>query len=169
MRKITLRPIEPSDVDLLYKWENDPKIMKVSHNLTPFSKHILTEYINSAHQDIYTVKQLRLIIEIAETKRAIGTIDLFDFDPQHKRAGIGILIDEDFQNQGYGFQTLEEIKDYSKNTLGLHQLYCNIAINNKNSISLFEKSGFVQCGLKKDWLLIDNQWIDEIKLQLIFQ
>jgi len=59
--KIKLRAIEPSDIDLLHKWENDRSIWSVSNTITPFSRKDIEEYITSI-RDIYADKQLRLII-----------------------------------------------------------------------------------------------------------
>ena len=89
--KIKLRPLEPADIDLLYQWENDLSIWEISNTKTPFSKHVLAQYIVEAAKDIYETKQLRLIIQ-NENLEAVGAIDLFDFDPYHLRAGVGVLI-----------------------------------------------------------------------------
>ena len=64
--KVKLRPLEPDDVDLLYKWENNPEIWHISNTLVPFSKIILKKYIESSTLDIFETKQLRLIIEIID-------------------------------------------------------------------------------------------------------
>ena len=61
---IQLRALEPSDLKLLYKWENDSSVWSVSGTLMPFSKFVLEEFVNQAHQDIYTNKQLRLMIDL---------------------------------------------------------------------------------------------------------
>ena len=74
---ITLRAIEPEDIELLFSWENDPEIWEVSHTLVPYSKYILALYIKNADKDIYESKQLRLMIDTSEGK-TIGAIDLFD-------------------------------------------------------------------------------------------
>ncbi len=164
---VYLRALEPNDIELLYKWENDPEVWDVSNNLAPFSKHTLMEYINSAHLDIYTVKQLRLIIVNSETNVSIGAIDFFDFDPQHQRAGIGVLIDKDFRRNGFAFEALKIMIKYAFQNLKLHQLYCNISVNNESSLRLFKKAGFLICGTKKDWNNIKGKWEDEHLLQLI--
>ena len=88
---ITLRAIEPEDIELLFSWENDPEIWEVSHTLVPYSKYILALYIKNADKDIYESKQLRLMIDTADGK-TIGAIDLFDFEPYHSRVGVGLLI-----------------------------------------------------------------------------
>ena len=169
---LKLRAPEPTDVDLLYSWENNMEIWKVSNTLTPFSKYILKKYIETAHLDIWETKQLRLVIE-AKTQSSlmlipIGLVDLFDFDPFHQRAGVGILIASSKHRQkGYATEALKLLTRYAFETLQLHQLYCNIASNNNVSIQLFQNAGFTVVGSKKDWLKQVDGWTDELMLQLI--
>ena len=164
-KDIVLRALEPEDLDFLFKIENNTSLWELSSTQTPFSKHILKQYLANAQQDIYEAKQLRLITET--DKQAIGMIDLFDFDPQHKRAGIGILIAEKYQSKGYATKAIELIIEYAFSVLDLHQLYANITKDNFKSRALFTKSGFKQIGVKKDWIFTKNQFKDEILFQLI--
>lgn len=164
---VSLRAIEPSDIDVLYQWENDTETWNVSNTQTPYSRFVLEQYIASAHQDIYSVKQLRLMI-CNEEERAVGSIDLFDFDPNHLRAGIGILVaDKSDRKKGYAFDALNVLVDYCFSILNLHQLYCNITIDNEASILLFQKQGFQVTGIKKQWVRDGNVYKDELLLQKI--
>jgi diamine N-acetyltransferase len=165
--KVLLRAVEPSDIDLLYLWENDISTWYLSNTLIPFSKFLLEEYIANANLDIYTTKQIRLIIEIKSSKKAIGCIDLFDFDPFNNRAGIGILICNEERNKGYATESLKLLINYCFNILLLKQVYCNIISDNDKSISLFKKFNFEIIGLKKKWIRKNNFWLDEYMLQLI--
>lgn len=165
---IKLRALEIQDIELLYQWENNPEIWTLSHTQKPFSKSTLEKFIQNDHLDIYEQKQIRLMIEEKTTNRAIGTIDLFDFNPQHKRAGIGILIsNKNDRQKGYASNALELLLEYCKNTLHLHQIYCNILKENKISIGLFEKFSFELIGNKKEWILENGFWKDELLFQLI--
>ncbi len=164
---ITLRAIEPEDIDLLYAWENDPELWEVSHTLVPYSKYILALYIKNADRDIYETKQLRLMIDTREGK-TVGAIDLFDFEPYHSRVGIGLLIHaQEDRSKGFASAALELIVGYCFQKLNVHQLYANIQTTNQISLQLFEKQGFNPCGTKKDWLRTDSGWQDEVMLQLI--
>ncbi|MCK4662184.1 MAG: GNAT family N-acetyltransferase [Bacteroidales bacterium] len=171
--KIKLRAIEPEDIDLIYKWENNTSVWRISNTLVPFSKYVLTKYIENPHLDIYQSKQLRLMIILKSdndnlSENPIGTIELFDFDSYNLRAGIGILIYEPaFRQKGYASEALQLFIKYSFNILGLHQLYCNIATNNNISLNLFKKHGFKIIGEKKDWLKTPDGWLSELLLQLI--
>ena len=165
--KISLRPLEPDDIDLLYRWENSMEIWEVSQTKTPYSKYILTQYIMDSADDIYTLKQLRLIIQ-TETKEAVGAIDLFDFDPYNMRAGVGVLVHKpQHRRHGYATDALEALTGYALTVLGLKQLYANIAEDNTESVHLFEKNGFSQSGVKKSWLKTTKGWKNELFFQKI--
>lgn len=167
-QNIYLRALEPYDVDVLYKWENNRQIWHVSNTQTPFSRYVLEQFLVNAHEDIYTNKQLRLIISPNNSENAVGAIDLFDFDPYHLRAGVGILIAEEYRNKGYAYEALDLLKDYAFNTLLLQQLYCNVTQSAAASLQLFEKSGFEKVGLKKRWNRISStEFEDEWFLQCL--
>ena len=163
--QIYLRTLEPSDADIIWKWENNADNWRVSNTLVPFSRKLIEDYVNSA-QDIYSIKQLRFIICLVENDKEMGAIDLFDFDPYHQKVGLGILIAElEDRRNGYAKEAVLLIKEYCFNHLNLHQVYCNVLSKNKASIDLFEKSGFTICGTKKDWIKNKEGWLDELMLQ----
>jgi diamine N-acetyltransferase len=169
-RNIRLRALEPADVDLLFAWENDPSVWKISNTLAPFSRFQLEEYVLNTQNDIFATKQLRLMIDLVNTADGtvpVGTIDLFDFEPIHSRAGVGILIREVFQRRGYATEAMEIFIRYAFGTLHLHQLYCNISPENSASLTLFEKCGFSRCGVKKEWNYDGRHFADEWIYQLI--
>jgi diamine N-acetyltransferase len=168
-KNIKLRAPEPSDLELLYIWENDTSTWYAGTTISPFSRQVLAKYLETAHLDIFETKQLRLMIDLkAGNNRTIGSIDLFDYEPHHNRAGIGILIaDKRDRNKGYATDAMTILIAYCFEILGLHQLYCNIASDNKVSLKLFEKFGFEIIGLKKDWTRRGTKYTNEYLLQLI--
>ncbi|MFA6127794.1 MAG: GNAT family protein [Bacteroidales bacterium] len=164
---IRLRAIEPDDIELLFNWENDQKFWQVSNTLTPFSRHILKQYLDQAHLDIFQAKQLRLVIESVESCKPVGLIDLFDFDPHHMRAGIGILIGDPSEwGKGYAKEALRVLLKYVFNVLLLNQVYCSIDESNTTSLHLFKNSGFRITGIKEKWNRSLAGWSNEWFLQL---
>jgi diamine N-acetyltransferase len=167
-QNIYLRALEPEDLDFIYEIENNECIWHVSNTQTPYSKFLIRQYLENAHQDIYESKQLRLAICLKNTNVAIGLIGLFEFDPMHQRAGIGIVImDDSNRNAGIGTEALSILIDYAFSQLQLHQLFANIGSKNEISIALFSKFGFEKIGIKKDWNKINGSFEDEILYQLI--
>jgi len=162
---IVLRALEPEDIDLLYKWENDTSLWVVSNSKAPFSRHLLARYLKDATRDVYEQKQVRFIIQSSELQ-PVGAVDLFDFDPYHQRAAVGILIHKtEDRRHGYALDALLALENYSLNILGLRQLSACISETNTASIHLFEKAGYKVTGIKKQWLRTPTGWNDEWFLQ----
>jgi len=167
---ITLRAVEPEDLELLYLWENDRSVWHLSNTLVPFSRYQLKRYIESDPSNIHAHQQLRMMIDCRESEkppRTVGSIDLFDYNPIHQRAGLGLLIASPAdRRQGYAYKAVLQMMEYCRKVLFLHQLYCNIAVSNIASIQLFEKFRFEITGTKKDWLRTETGWEDEVVMQL---
>jgi diamine N-acetyltransferase len=170
--KVSLRALEPDDVEVLYEWENNRAIWHLSNNISPLSRFTLEQYVMSAGQDIYATRQMRMMIDLRNPEngiKTIGSIDLFEFEPAHQRAGVGILILEGFRGKGYASESLELLINYAFETLQLHQLFANISTDNLESIHLFESKGFQFIGIKKEWNRIRNSWQDESMFQLVLK
>jgi len=170
-KSLILRAIEPYDIELLYEWENDMKLWRVSNTLTPFSKYQLEQYIKASKLDIYQTRQLRLMIDtISEDdnlKETVGIIDMFDFEPYHNRAGLGIMIHEKHRNKGLASRALQLFIDYATHQLGIRNFYCNVESDNEISLKMLTALGFKHIGTKKEWLRTKNGYKDELMFQLI--
>lgn len=165
--KVILRALEPNDLEVLYQTENKTDLWYVSDTVTPFSKHILKQYIDESHRDIYDAKQLRLAICLPDNA-VIGFIDLFDFNPQHRRAGIGlVIVNELNRRKGYAKDALKVLINYSFSFLQLHQLYCDITEDNNDSLNLFKSVGFNEIGSKKDWVYTNGTYKSVLMFQII--
>ena len=165
---IYLRALEPEDLDFVFTIENNEQVWEVSNTQTPYSRFLIKQYLKNAQQDIYEAKQLRLAICLNKTLKAIGLVDLFDFDPKNNRAGVGIVINESKQrNQGFGQEALALLINYGFTHLNLHQLFANINSNNVASLKLFSNFGFKRIGIKKDWIFNQGKYSDEEMFQLI--
>lgn len=166
--RLILRPLEPSDIDFLYKWENDTSLWQYGDTTAPLSKYLLTDYISNYDADIYKAKQLRLMIQTKYENTIIGTIDIYNLEIFHQRASIGIMIAPEYQKNGYATEALKCILQYSKNILGLRQMVAYVSTDNIRSIKLFENCGFVQSGTLKQWHRSGREFKDVELLQNIF-
>lgn len=162
---LTLRAMEPYDVDFLIKWENDPRIWQYSNTIIPFSRHTLEEYVMNASNDIYMDKQLRLMIDVDNV--TVGCVDMFDFDPFHRRAAVGILIDVKYRGHGYAMESIRQMAEFAFDKLQLKQLYCDVSKNNEEAMHVFQKIGFEVTGEKHAWRRNNGVWEDYYFLQFI--
>ena len=168
---VYLRALEPEDVDLLYYWENNTDIWKVSSTIAPLSKFTLTNYVmDEGQKDIFEARQLRLVIAETKTERPVGLIDLFDFEPVDSRASLGIMINrENDRKKGFAKNALSLLEEYCKKFINLHQLYALTDSGNLASVEFFKSCGYTECGLLKDWHRNENGWNDQTEFQKILE
>ncbi|MBO5399609.1 MAG: GNAT family N-acetyltransferase [Alistipes sp.] len=162
-----LRALEIEDIEAMYGWENDTEVWRVSGSVAPFSRNVLRRLIDEQQFDIYATRQMRLVIECATSGEAVGAVDLFEFDPHHRRAGVGIIVAPPYRRQGYALDALLTLERYAKEVLMLHQLWCSAGADNKASISLFAKAGYAECGRRREWILSTDGATDEVLMQKI--
>ncbi|MDG1064409.1 MAG: GNAT family N-acetyltransferase [Flavobacteriaceae bacterium] len=158
---ICLRALEPEDLGFLYQVENNQEFWSVSDTIAPYSKAVLKTYLADSQRSIYDSRQLRLVICLKESLDPIGFVDLFDFDPRHRKAGLGIVISEEGQRQkGRAKEAINLVVQYGFRHLELHQLYAYVAVDNAPSVGLFESLGFKCSGELKSWWKIPDGFAD---------
>lgn len=156
-KRVILRAMEPEDLDMMYGIENDREVWDVTDTNLPYSHQHLRDFMISATNDIYIDKQVRLIITNAEDD-FIGIIDLFDFNPQHQRAELGIVICKPFRDLGYGLAALEQLLDHAHSVLHLHQVVAIVRTDNVYSVRLLERAGFEHDTELKDWIFDGDKY-----------
>lgn len=165
--QIRLRAIEPEDLDLLYRIENDMKLWNVGTSNVPYSRYTLHDYVANASDDIYTDRQVRMMVE-NQGGEIVGIVDIVNFDPGNCRAEVGLIILDAFRRQGYGSSVLTSIADYALHILHLHQLFAFVDIRNEASLGLFHKQGYLPSATISDWLYDGREYHDAVLMQLVF-
>ena len=161
---IRLRAMEPEDLDALYSMENNESLWPIGITNVPYSRYVLRDFICQSTGDIYTDKQVRLMVE-NEAGETVGMADLTTFDPKHLRAEIGLVIMDNQRHKGYARAAMEALHHYAKATLHLHQVYAVIASDNTHCLHLFHTLGYSQTGTLTDWLFDGTNYHDAILLQ----
>lgn len=163
---IRLRAPEPEDVEHMYRWENDSSLWHTGNARAPYSRAQLLDYIITYNADIYATGQMRMVIEKCMDGEPVGTVDLYDFDPVHRRCGVGILVDEAHRGCGIGGHALKLICRWLFGRLGLHQVWCVAAAGNEVSQRVFASAGFRVTGCLKQWLRQpDGEYGDAVIMQ----
>ena len=164
VNKIKLRAMEPEDLDILYLIENDKGLWNVGATNVPYSRYTLHEYMANAKDDIYADRQVRLMVE-NEAGEVVGIVDVVNFDPQHQRAELGIVIMNDHRRKGYATAAVEEILRYALRILHLHQLYVIVDKENTIALQLFRKTEFQESASLTQWLYDGRDYRDALLLQ----
>ena len=138
--EIKLRTLKDADLDFLFSLENDKSLWAVSGTTEPFSLADLANYISHAKQDIAIAEQFRFVIDWQG--KAIGCIDLYEYNFKKQNAGVGIVILKQYRRKGFAKQSLTLLIKYAWEKLHLKQLHTGIFSDNKASLALFQSVGF---------------------------
>ncbi|MGI6242924.1 MAG: GNAT family N-acetyltransferase [Prevotella sp.] len=162
--QITLRAIEPEDLDSLYLIENDQDLWDVGITNVPYSRFALHEYLVNASGDIYVDRQVRLVI-CDEEGQTVGLVDLTNFNPRHNRAEVGIVIQKAYRDQGYGAAAIRQLIVYARRILHLRQMYALVSVKNEKCVKIFEEVGFQRNAELVDWLYDGEHYVNAIVMQ----
>lgn len=162
--EVHLRALEPEDLDILYKVENDMSLWSVGATNAPYSRYALSEYITNATGDIFTDHQVRMMI-CDSLGHTVGIVDLMNFNAQHQRAEVGIVIFEPYRNRGFGLAAMKHVFRYVHAILHIHKLYALVGVDNIYSCRLFEGVGFSKEGTLHDWLFEGDRYQDVVIYQ----
>jgi diamine N-acetyltransferase len=96
-----------------------------------------------------------------------GCVDLYNYDPLNRRAAVGIMVSKEYRRQGYALAMLHALEELSTTHYRLHTLFADIAASNTASLALFRKAGYEECGHFKEWLLVNDKYVDSIRMQKV--
>jgi len=167
-KNITLRALDPTDLNTLQRWETDMTAWNASNTVAPYSRAALWQYLQEYTADIYANRQLRLVVTLTATEEPVGTVDFINFDPLNNHAEIGIYIAPEHRRQGYGTEALALAEGYARDHIGMAQLYAFVAANNTYAIALFDGIGYKRVGELKNWVKRGTTFTDAIFYQRIF-
>jgi diamine N-acetyltransferase len=167
---ITLRALEPSDLQEVYTLENEEGQISSAGNYSSFSRYTISEFIKNSNQDIVQSGQFRWVVQDNEDDSFAGLIDLYDYDAINRRAGIGIYIIPTKRGRSFALEAIDVLVSYCHRVLNLNQVYCQIEIDNLSSKTLFEeKAGFKLSGIQKEWNIRNSNPIDVCFYQKILK
>ena len=138
--KITLRSVDIDDVQTILMWENDPKLRAYSDPHPDYTEQQIVEFILAQQLGFEANGQIRLMIDVAG--RAVGAVDVFDYDGSSADVGVLVYSEED-RRRGYASEALEAVKRYAPQ-LGIATLWATIGSENIASTALFRRCGFVK-------------------------
>ena len=161
----TLRAPEPEDLEVMLAIENDPDLRTHnSENTGPNTRYQMKQYISGKTNDIYTDRQLRLMISLPDGKIA-GIVDVFDFDVRNSKAEVGIVVLRDFRGRGIGRNALRLMEEHCFDFLGIHQIYAYVRCDNEAALNVFRSCGFTETAVLKSWIRRGQKYYDVCMFQ----
>ena len=163
---VKLRALEPTDLDLLYEWENDTRLWAVGSTLAPFSRAALWKFLQESTGDIYASHEVHFVVETIDST-PVGMLDLFGFDAHNSRCEIGVHIIPSHRRKGYALRALEIVKRYVFMHLGVNQLYATIPAFHAASVALFDRANFSEQHLMPQWVRQGGEMVDAVIAQCL--
>lgn len=161
-KKVILRAVEESDIELLRNTINDPNIEAtiIGWEL-PLSKKTQLDWFNN-HKNTNT--KIRYIIADKEDRKALGTIGLYNIDWKNGVVGgTGIRIfNTQNRKKGIAFDAYMTLLKYAFFELRLNRVEYNTLIFNNPARNLMKKLGYVEEGTKRAALYKNGKYNDVV-------
>ncbi|MGB0167309.1 MAG: GNAT family N-acetyltransferase [Luteibaculum sp.] len=161
MDSLTIRAVEPEDLDWVYAMENNSDTWQVSDSCMPLSRFTLSTWLAST-QDIYEHKFAKLMV--LHDEKPVGSLDICDIDFYHQRAKVGIWVDANYRKKGVAKFALQWLANHAKKQLGLHNLFAEIGSSNHASIELFKSCNYKKMGTLNKALRVGTETWEDLEI-----
>lgn len=165
--RVRLRGVRDDDLPALAKWEMDPgRMATLSNRVAPPSEAAAIELIAkwSANQD----SDLGFAVETLDDPPVlIGNIALWSASAKDRCATLAIALGREHVGRGYGTDAIRVIVGYGFRELGLHRIQLSVAPFNPAGIRAYQKAGFTEEGRRRQSILHDGHWYDDILMSIL--
>lgn len=162
---VRLRSFElEKDEAVLYQWENDTTAWTSSGTLNPLSSSFIKEFITRSAASIVEEGRISLVVEVEQVQ--VGYVQLLDYDPINRKAGVGVYIAPEYRSRGYAHEALRLLSNYAYAKLGCEMLYASVLSNNFPSLSLFKALGFEHTATLLRWVRLEDEYCNLFYFQL---
>jgi RimJ/RimL family protein N-acetyltransferase len=165
--RVRLRGVRDEDLPVLAKWEMDSGRMSTQSNwVVPPSEAKAREHI--ANWSANDKDDVGFAIETLDDKPVlVGNLGLWGARPKDRCATIGIALGREHVGKGYGSDAMRIIVDYGFREMGLHRIQLIVAPYNVAGIRAYAKAGFVEEGRRREIVLHDGRWYDEVLMSIL--
>jgi len=165
LESVYLRDITDDDLPQRVAWVNDPNTgghMNFKGTVTLETTKKWFETVKNNSQ-----KYHKIIVD-TESGKSIGIIGLSETDFENKSTNYYIAIgDLDFRSRGISKAVIEMLFDHVFNTLKLNRIYTCIDKDNRVSIGMHARVGFLTEGVLRQHLIKNGKYIDRMMVSIL--
>lgn len=163
---VRLRPVEPADFECLWRWGQDPDVVRWMSSGYPESLEQARRRLAEAPRNGY--ENCRFIIESLSDRRAVGFVRLRGAKPEVGNAELDIQLGEkDVWGRGYATEAMRLACRYGFDEMRLHRISLDFVAENTAARRVYEKVGFVEEGRVRECFRRDGRWHDMILMGLL--
>lgn len=145
-KRLRLRRMAQSDGEALFDMRRDPEMHLYTDTKADQNLDETLAYIDKMNKGVDEDKWVIWAIELLETGVVIGSICIWNLDPEAMTAELGYGILPDQQGRGYMKEALDCVTAYGFDVMGLAALEAFTERDNVRSLRLLEKCQFVKTG-----------------------
>lgn len=163
--KIYLRPATAEDIANTYHWLllSDPW----SRTCRPIPYRTAAQVGEAfKKRDASPYEQPFMVIRKKDNV-PVGKVSFFDFNTQNRSAELGLIVDPDERENGYGLAALRLLCRHLFKTRGLNKVYAQTASFNKAAQGLMKKAGFKLDGTLRHHYFYEGEYYDGLVYSLL--
>lgn len=167
--RIYLRKMTGEDVDVYHTWRNDVEVMRTtSPSMDLFTRDDTNGFVNQVILHASSSKSYMIVD--SQTNRPIGITSLIQIDLKNRHAECIIDIGEkEYWGKGYGREAMKLLLDYAFLEMNLHRVSLRVFSFNEKAIKLYERIGFKQEGISRQFLFREGKWHDLVHMGILQQ
>jgi ribosomal-protein-alanine N-acetyltransferase len=165
--KLSLRQLTPEDVNELFKLRSDEKVNRFLTRNPSRTIEDASAFINKINRGIRNNESMHWAITLKSDNRMIGTICLWNIQPENYRAEIGYELNPDFWGKGIMKEAIAKVIHYGFDIMKLHSLEADLDPGNFQSIMLLEKNGFIKEGHFRESTYFNGKFLDRAVYSLL--
>ena len=156
--RVTLRPLEDSDLDLLAAIIGEPSV---------------AQWWGEAEEPERLRDNLRMdgdafVIEADDELAGwLGFVE--ETEPEYRSVGFDISLSERFQGQGLGPDALRTLIRWFATERGHHRFTIDPSVLNDRAIRAYEAVGFKPVGVMRKAELVEGEWTDGVLMDLLIE
>jgi len=149
-KRLILRETTLSDINEVFQLRSDKEVLKYIKR-EPFKKiEEAEEFITKIAKEIKVGNSIEWSICLKKDSITIGSICLWNIDEKENTAELGYSLLTEYHNKGIMTESIQVVLDYGFNSLQFKMIDAYTDYENKASVSLLLKNGFVLNKSKRD-------------------
>ena len=143
-RNLVLRRIGLDDLDDLFEMRRDPRMHLHTDTKPDEALDETKVYIDKTNAGVDAGKWVIWAIGLKGQAKVIGTISIWNLNPERESGELGYGIIPDYQGRGLMKESLLAVADYGFDAMNLKVLEAYTERDNLRSLKLLERCGFAE-------------------------
>jgi RimJ/RimL family protein N-acetyltransferase len=158
--RLRLRPFREADADAVFALHSNPVVLRYWDSPAWTDPARATRFLDICEQMQQEGSGARLAIERAADAEFLGVCNLFNWNPTHRSAKLGYVLDRLAWGQGFATEATRALLQWSFATLDLNRVQAETNTRNTASNRVLEKLGFRHEGTLRQDCIVNGEISD---------